>query len=66
MVKITERTKILKGSFICPYKVFKIKFPYSMSVYIYAGPPAEAEKFAKKLTKEKEWKHKYKIKEIKL
>lgn len=63
---MTERTKMLKGPFICPYRIFKIKFPYRTERYIYAGPPAEAEKFAKRIMKKKKWTYQYKIKEITL
>lgn len=63
---MTERIKTLKGPFICPYRVFRIKFPSMTEVYIYAGPPVEAEKFAKRIKKKKKFPYKYKIKEITL
>jgi hypothetical protein len=64
--KMPEQTKVLKGRFYAPYRVWKIKLPYSSGLYLYAGTKNDAEKYMRYLKKKFKNPYQCSVKEVQL
>ena len=61
---MVETTKVLKGRYSAPYRIWKIVLPYNPKTYLYAGAKADAEKFMRRLKKITKNPYVCKVKEI--